>query len=129
MTDDQTAGIEERLTESELSDLRAIRRASMAIRACAEILIEDSVNQECTPIHPGAYIALEGRQSMGLHYAVEACANRITGIFDDPLNDVGFSDEICADLTNEARQMADLQSGEISFSEYKKNMGLPDSLQ
>ena len=64
LSDNKTKRIDERLTESEVSHLRAIRRASMAIRSCAEILNENTVNGASIPGVPGVYIALEIDQQM-----------------------------------------------------------------
>ena len=68
MKDDKTTGIEERLTESELSDLRTIRRASMAIRSCAEILNEHGANAGI-PGSPCVFIRLEVDQTNHSHLA------------------------------------------------------------
>lgn len=121
-TDNSTVTIDQKLHQNQLSDLRTIRRASMAIRSCAEILNEHNTNSEVLPISPAVFIQLEPHQAGGLCYAIEACANRITEIFDveEAFGNIGFEDEICAKTTKEARLAAKLQAGKISFAEYSK---------
>lgn len=109
-TDNSTVTIDQKLHQNQLSDLRAIRRASMAIRSCAEILNEHETNKDCLPINPEVFIEFDTDQAVGLLYAIEACANRITEIFDSEraFGDIGFEDEICAKKTREARLVAKL---------------------
>jgi hypothetical protein len=123
-TNSATTMIHEKLTQDELSDLRAIRRSSMAIQSCAEILNEHNANEGSIPCGPRIWIHLEPNQVGGLCYAMEACANRITSIFDSAeFEDIGFQDDICADLTKEAQLAAELQAGTISFDEYQRKAG------
>ena len=97
-TDNSTVTIDQKLHQNQLSDLRAIRRASMAIRSCAEILNEHETNKDCLPLSPKVFIEFDTEQVIGVLYAIEACANRITEIFDSEraFGDIGFEDEICA---------------------------------
>ncbi len=119
-----TTTIDERLTQIELSHLRAIRRASMAIESCAEIFNEHHRNEGSLPSEASVFIALTVEQESGLCYAIEACAKRITSIFDETaLEDVGFQDDICPSVTKEAQFHADLVAGIISFDEFQKKVG------
>ena len=121
-TNNSTATINQKLHQDQLSDLRAIRRASMAIRSCAEILNEHERNKDLLPISPKVFIEFDTDQAVGLLYAIEACANRITEIFDSerPFGEIGFEDEICTAKTKEARLSAKLHAGEISVAEFDK---------
>ena len=121
-TNNSTVTIDQKLHQDQLSDLRTIRRASMAIRSCAEILNEHESNKDCLPINPEVFIEFDTDQAVGVRYAIEACANRITEIFDAerPFGDIGFEDEICARKTKEARLSAKLHAGEISVAEFDK---------
>lgn len=123
-TNNSTTTIDERLTQGELTDLRAIRRASMAIQSCAEIINEHHRNAGSLPSEQGVFIALEANQAGGLCYAIEACASRITNIFDETtLEDVGIQDDICPSVTKEAQFHAELVAGIISFDEFQKKVG------
>ena len=121
-TDNSTVTIDQKLHQNQLSDLRAIRRASMAIRSCAEILNEHESNKDLLPMSPKVFIEFDTDQAVGVLYAIEACANRITEIFDSEraFGDIGFEDEICAKKTREARLSAKLNAGEISVVEFDK---------
>lgn len=122
-TNNPTTMIHEKLTEDELSKLRIIRRSSMAIRSCAEILNVHNAHGGGIPTGPGVFICLEPDQAGGLCYAIEACANRITGIFDSvEFDDIGFEEDICASVTKEAELVAELEAGTISFDEYKRKV-------
>ena len=123
-TNNSTTTIDERLTRGELSDLRAIRRSSMAIRTCAEIINEHYANAAFLPSKASVFIALNVEQVSEICYAMEACASRITSIFDaDRLNDVGFQDDICPRVTKEVQLHAELVAGTISFGEFQKRAG------
>ncbi len=122
---------ESQLSEKTIWMLQQVRRANAAIIGCIEILNEDGVNEPSSPGRPGVFIRLEVHQAMGLHYAIEACSRDIARIFDNDLEELGVNwlDDICPGVSHEAQQHADLQNGKISFSEYKKNINLPESLQ
>ena len=123
-TNNPTTRIDEKLTEDELSKLRVIRRSSMAIRSCAEILNEHFTTEGSIPSGPCVWINLEVDQVSGLCYAMEACANRITEIFDaTAFEDIGFTDEIRPKVTKEAQLQDELHAGEISFEEYQRKVG------
>lgn len=121
-TNNSTGTIAQKLHQNQLSDLRTIRRASMAIRSCAEILNEHETNKDCVPLSPEVFIQFDIEQVIGVLYAIEACANRITEIFDSEraFGAIGFEDEICAEKTREARLVAKLHNGEISVAEFEK---------
>ena len=72
------------------------------------------------PGGPKVFVCFEPDQALGIEYAIEACANRITGIYDDEsaFGDVGFTDEIRAEHTKEAESMAEFESGAIDFETY-----------
>ena len=126
MTDNNSrTAINERLTQRELSNLRAIRRSSIAIRSVAEIINEHYANDGSLPSGSRVFINLEVNQVAGLCYAMEACASRITNIFDETtLEDVGFQDDICPSVTREAQLHAELVAGTISFDEFKRKVGV-----
>ncbi len=117
--------------EETIRVLQDMRRANAAIIGCIEILNEHDCNEPSIPAGPSVFIRLEAHQEMGLHYAIEACSRDIARIFDNDLEELGVNwlDDICPDVTHEAQQCADMRNGKISFSEFKKNTGLPDSLQ
>ena len=124
MAKNPTTTIDERLTWRELSDLRAIRRSSMAIRTCAEIINEHHANEGGLPSEASVFIALNVEQVSGLCYAMEACASRITSIFDETtLEGVGFQDDICPNVTKEVQLHAELVAGTISLDEFQRKAG------
>ena len=124
-TNNPTTTIDERLTQDELSDLRAIRRSSMAILTCAEIINEHHANEGSLPSGSRVFIALNVEQVSGLCYAMEACASRITNIFDETtLEGVGFQDDISPSVTKEAQLHSELVAGTISFGEFQKRAGV-----
>ncbi len=122
---------ETHLNEETIRKLQQIRRANAGIIGCIEILNEDGVNEGSSPGGPGVFIRLEVNQKMGLNYAIEACSRDIARIFNGRLEEIGVNwlDEICPEVTEDAQQIAALQNGEISFSEFKKNLDLPENLQ
>ncbi|MCH7510250.1 MAG: hypothetical protein IIB68_10510 [Proteobacteria bacterium] len=123
-TNNSTTTIDERLTQGELSDLRAIRRSSMAIESCAEIINEHHANEGGLPSEASVFIALNVEQVSGLGYAIEACANRITNIFDETaLERVGFQDDLCPSVTREIQLHAELVAGTIPFDEFQRRAG------
>ena len=124
MARNSTTTIDERLTQGELSDLRAIRRSSMAIRTCAEIINEHHANAAFLPSKERVFIALNVEQVSGICYAMEACASRITSIFDETtLEGIGFQDDICPSVTKEVQLHDELVAGTISFGEFQKRAG------
>jgi len=117
--------------EETIRVLQDMRRANGALIGRTERLNEHDCNEPSIPAGPSVFIRLEAHQEMGLHYAIEACSRDIARIFDNDLEELGVNwlDDICPDVTHEAQQCADMRNGKISFSEFKKNTGLPDSLQ
>jgi hypothetical protein len=119
------------LDEESIRRLQDIRRANEAIFACVQILSENRINQGSIPSGPSIFIRLDPNQEAGLNFAIEACSRHIKSEFDDYLEELGvyWSEEFSPRLNRQAQAVHDLDNGEISFSEFKKNTGLPDSLQ
>ena len=111
---------ESRLSEKTIWMLQQIRRANVAIIGCIEILNEDSVNEGCGIGGPKVFIRLEAHQKMGLEFAIEACSRDIARIFDGHLEDigVGWLDEICPEVTEEAQARAERLNGKNTHSEF-----------
>lgn len=95
----------EKFNREELDILRAIRRAAMGARACSQVLQHALANEPIVPATPGVFIALNADQLVCLTYAVEACAVRITDIFDNEMDEVGFEDPICPETDEAATQL------------------------
>ena len=74
---------EKQRQEIRIEKLQQIRRANNGMRGCAEILIQHSVNKESVNTSPGANVVLTVQQEAGLHYVIEACADRIDELFYD----------------------------------------------
>ncbi len=114
-TDNSTLPIEEKLTPKELSDLRAIRRAGMAIKSISEILEEHHSNAASVPVDSGVFIRLNVQHEADLQYAIEACANRITDMFDNSFDFIGLEDDFNADLERECQRRRELLADVNSF--------------
>ncbi len=112
---------ESRLSEKTIWMLQQIRRANAAIIGCIEILNEDGVNEGCGIGRPKVFILLEAHQKMGLEYAIEACSRDIARIFNGHLEDigVGWLDEICPEVTEEAQARAERLNGKNMHSKFK----------
>ena len=57
---------------------------------------------------------------MGLEFAIEACSRDIARIFDGHVEDigVGWLDEICPEVTEEAQARAERLNGKNTHSEF-----------
>lgn len=121
--DNSTTAIQEKLSDNELSKFRAIRRSAFAIRACAEILNEHEASNGSIPGKPCVFIHLSPNQACGLEFAIEACACRITDIFDTAeFENIGFLDDFSPVVTREAGLVAELQSGTINYEEFRREL-------
>ncbi len=107
-----------------ISKLQEIRRANEAIKACAEILNEHGANQGSLPGGPRVFIRIDPSQEMGLTFAIEACARKISEDMDSYFEDLGVNwlDEFSPELNREAQVADELLDGKITFEEYESRV-------
>lgn len=112
------------LKKGTITQLQEIRRANAGIRACVEILNEHSINNGSIPGDPCVFICLDADQEGGLLYAIEACSERISDLFDSDLEQLGvnWQDDFMPELSAEAKASAEMRSGDISYAEYEKRV-------
>ncbi len=117
--------------ENTIRDLQKMRRANNGMRGCAEILIQHKVNKEGVKTYPCANIVLTVQQALGLHYVIEACADRIDKLFydiEDELN-IEWTEDHLPEVQEEAESVANYLSGKTSFEQFKKENGIDPSIQ
>ena len=112
------------LKKGTISQLQEIRRANSGIRSCVEILNENSINTGSVPGEPCVWIRLNPDQAGGLLYAIEACSERISDLFDSELENLGvnWQDDFMPELSAEAKALADLHNGETTFEEFESRV-------
>ncbi len=119
------------LKKGTISQLQQIRRANAGIRSCIEILNEHSINNGSVPGEPCVWIRLDPDQEGGLFYAIEACSERISDIFDTDLEKLGvnWQDDFMPELSTEAKASAEMHRGDITYAEYEKRVNGEDPVQ
>jgi hypothetical protein len=115
---------ETHLNEKTIRLLQRVRRANEAILGCIQVLREDGVNEACCASVPGVFIRLEAAQRAGLEFAVETCAEAAASVFDEHLEDLGvhWTEEICPEVTANARAVDDLKHGRMTYEELEQEV-------
>jgi len=119
------------LKEGTIRKLRQMRRANQGIRSCIEVLNEHIINKGSMPGDPCVWIRLNAEQEGGLLYAIEACSQRISNIFDTDIEDLGvyWQDDFMPEISAEAKAHAEMTRGDITFAEFEKRLSGEDHFE